>query len=283
MDIESAAADFAREGYVLFERVLSRERIKEIIAALAPWEAARPMGRNNFEGERSQRVYSLAGKGEVFMRLAEQPMIVELLDTLLLPNWLLSNLQSIRLHPQETQQPWHTDDAFYGVPRPRARLAVSTIWAIEDFTEENGATELIPRSHLWGRESPDDLAEQQATPTIKPIKAVMPAGSVIVFDGALWHRGGANRSMGTRLGVSPQYCQPWLRTQESQLLIAPPHIAEGYSARGRSMLGYSIHPPFLGQVDGMHPLRLIDPDYRVRKTLDHAIADTVLERPKGEM
>ena len=98
------------------------------------------MGRNDFEGERSQRVYSLAGKGEVFLRLAEHPRVLRLLDARLLPNFLLSNLQSIRLHPGESAQPWHADDAFYPVQRPRRTLAIAAIWAFEDFTEENGAT-----------------------------------------------------------------------------------------------------------------------------------------------
>lgn len=276
MLLNDALERFKRDGYVILERVLDRGRLDEIVAALAPFEAKTPRGRNNFEGERSQRVYSLAGKGEVFLRLAEVPEVVAMLDRLLEPNWLLSNLQSIRLHPGETPQPWHSDDLFYAVPRPRPTLAVSTIWAIEDFTDENGATELIPGSHLWGREHPDDVGAPL-------IRSIMPAGSVLVFDGALWHRGGANRSSGTRLAISPQYCQPWLRTQESQLLIAPPSVAAGYSPRARAMLGYSIHPPFLGQVDGMHPLRLVDADYRHRKTEDHAIADAVLERPPAEL
>jgi ectoine hydroxylase-related dioxygenase (phytanoyl-CoA dioxygenase family) len=107
----------------------------------------------------------------------------------------------------------------------------------------------------------------------------MRAGSAIVFDGATWHRGGANRSTRTRLGLSPQYCQPWLRPQESQILIAPPEIARRCSARGRSMLGYNIHPPFVGQVDGKHPLRLVDPEYRSHMSDAREIADRVLERP----
>ena len=237
------------------------------------------MGRNDFEGERSQRVYSLAGKGPAFLALAEHPRVLELLDARLLRGFLLSTMQSIRLHPGENAQAWHTDDAFYLVPRPHPPLGVSAIWAIEDFTEDNGATEVIPGSHRWGMEHPDDRPAQERT----GVKAVMPAGSVILFDAALWHRGGADDSRGTRLAVSPQYCQPWLRPQESQLLIVPPEKARGCSARVLSMLGYSIHPPFIGQVDGMHPLRLVDPAYRAHKTVDRAVADRVLTRPAAAM
>ncbi len=266
-------ARLRRDGYVILESLLSRADIDALKAALAPHEENRPMGRNDFEGERTQRVYSLAAKGAAFHALAEHPRVLAILDATLMRGFLLSNLQSIRLHPGETAQAWHTDDAFYPVPRPRAApLAISTIWAIEDFTDDNGATELIPGSHLWGTEHPDDRA-------FTPRKAVMPAGSVVVFDGALWHRGGANASTSTRLAISPQYCQPWLRPQESQLLIVPPERARSCSPRMQSMLGYSIHPPFVGQVDGMHPLRLVDPDFRRHKTEDHAIADRVLARP----
>jgi ectoine hydroxylase-related dioxygenase (phytanoyl-CoA dioxygenase family) len=269
-------ARFERDGYLILERVLSPAEIDEVVTSLAPYEDGRPMGRNDFEGEKSQRVYSLAAKGDAFLRLAEHPRVLALLDVLLLKGFLLSNLQSIRLHPGETPQGWHTDDAFYLTPRPRDRLGVSAIWAIEDFTEDNGATELIPGSHRWGAEHPDDRPHDV-------VAAVMPAGSVVVFDAGLWHRGGGNASNRTRLAVSPQYCQPWLRPQESQLLIVPPDRAGACSPRMRSMLGYSIHPPFVGQVDGMHPLRLVDPDYRHHKTDDHVVADRVLARPVAAM
>jgi ectoine hydroxylase-related dioxygenase (phytanoyl-CoA dioxygenase family) len=203
--------------------------------------------------------------------------VLALLDRLLMPNFLLSTMQSIRLHPGEVEQAWHTDDAFYFMPRPHALpLAVSVIWAIDDFTDDNGATELIPGSHRWSFEHPDHKDHEIAP-------AIMPAGSVVLFDGALWHRGGANRARAGRLAVSPQYCQPWLRPQESQLLIVPPEAARACSDRMRSMLGYSIHPPFIGQVDGMHPLRLVDGEYRDHKTDARTVADRVLARPVANM
>ncbi len=175
------------DGYVILERVLGDGELGALKAALAPYEAGRPMGRNDFEGERSQRVYSLAGKGAPFLALVEHPRVLRLLDVLLERNFLLSTIQSIRLHPGETPQAWHTDDAFYPSPRPRGPQGISCIWAIEDFTDDSGATELIPGSHLWGMEHPDDRAHDV-------VKAVMPAGSVVVFQAGTWHRGGGNAS-----------------------------------------------------------------------------------------
>ena len=275
--LDEELEQFERDGFVILESVLSASELAEITAALAPYEANRPMGRNAFEGQKSQRVYSLAAKGPPFMRLIEHPRVMALVESLLMPNFLLSTAQSIRLHPGEQSQAWHTDDAFYFMPRPhRLPLAVSVIWAIEEFTEDNGATEVIAGSHRWGMEHPDEREHDIVT-------AAMPAGSAIVFDGSLWHRGGSNASDGTRLAISPQYCQPWLRPQESQLLIVGPEQARACSERVRSMLGYSIHPPFIGQVDGMHPLRLVDGAYREHKTDARVVADRVLLRPEAGM
>src|SRR5262249_18491121 len=83
---------FRKSGFVILESVLTAAERAELVAALAPFEDAQKTGRNNFEGERSKRVYALAGKGEVFMRLAEHPAILSLVDELLLPNWLLSTM-----------------------------------------------------------------------------------------------------------------------------------------------------------------------------------------------
>ena len=241
------ADTFQRDGFVVLERALEPADRDALVDALAPYESVRPL-----DGQRRQRTVGLAGKGDAFLHLAEHPRVIALLDRVLMPNYLLSTLQALRVLPGEPRRPWHTDDALYFVPRPHALpLAVGVIWAIDDFTEDNGAPELVPGSHRWGLEHPDTRDHDVYV-------AAVPAGSAIVFDAALWHRGGANRTARTRLGITPQYCQPWLRPQESQLLIVPPDAAHACSERVRALLGYSVHPPFIGQVDGAPPLRLHD-------------------------
>jgi ectoine hydroxylase-related dioxygenase (phytanoyl-CoA dioxygenase family) len=150
-------------------------------------------------------------------------------------------------------------------------VSVSTIWAIDDFTEDNGPTELIPGSHRWGDERP---AEND--PRMR--KVVMPAGSVVVFLGTLWHRGGANHTDKPRLGITPQYCQPWARQLENMALAVPQAVAATYPRRVQELLGYSIHPPLMGYVNGMHPARLIDPDYGKRDRIEARRAAEILER-----
>ena len=89
----------------------------------------------------------------------------------------------------------------------------------------------------------------------------MRAGSCLVFAGTLLHRGGANASCGTRRAFSNQYCQPWARPQENFFLGIPPQLASAMSPQLQSLLGYSIHPPFMGQVTAYHPRRALDPDF----------------------
>ena len=276
-DIAVALDALRADGCVVVDGALSPVEVEELVAAVTELERGRPLGRNVFEGERSHRLYSLIARGRPFEEIAQHPVSLALLDAMLEPNWLLSNCQSIRLYPGETHQPWHTDDGFYPIPRPRPfPLGVSSIWALDPFTVANGATEVVPGSHRWVDERPesiDTLADVM-------VAAEMDPGSVLWFDAALWHRGGANTTDGTRLCMTLQYCQPWLRPQESQLLIAPPDVARRLPDRVRTMLGYSIHPPFIGQVEGKHPLRLVDEDeYRSTRGDDAEVAERILARP----
>ena len=248
-----------REGFVVLPGVLSPGEVAAMRAALAPWLRGERMGRNDFEGFRSERVYALLAKDPALALLVEHPRLLAIVDRLLAPHYLLSAFLAIQVHPGETPQGWHFDDGGCMVPRPRPMYGVSAIWALDEFTVENGATQLIPRSHLWG----DDAPPPRGTDAIS---ICMPAGSVVVFAGTLVHRGGASIGGGTRLGVTPQYCQPWLRQLENMALAVPAPHARRLSPRIQELLGYSIaEPSFMGYVDGVHPKRLIDPDYAKTK------------------
>lgn len=237
-----------RDGYVILPDLLTPAELGEIRDAVAPLLDRR--GRNGFEGRTTQRVYSVLNKTRTCDRIADHPRVLALLDRLFLPNYLLSMLQVINILPGEQAQLLHTDDGFYPLPRPRAALGAATICAIDDFTADNGATDIIPSSHLWGQRTPDETERE-------PV--VMKAGSCVFFLSTLWHGGGANRSAAPRLAVTAQYCEPWLRPQEAFTLSTTRDTVRAVSEDIRRMLGYSIHPPFIGQVDGMHPKRLLEP------------------------
>jgi ectoine hydroxylase-related dioxygenase (phytanoyl-CoA dioxygenase family) len=249
-----------RDGYVIARDLISQRDVDEIKAALAPWLRGERMGRNDFEGFRTERVYALLAKAPAVARIVEHPDVLAVVDQLLASHYRLSACLAIQVHPGETAQGWHADDSYVLVPRPRPMMGLSAIWAFDEFTRENGATELIPGSHLWG---PDQRAEPDDP---RALKVQMPAGSAVLFAGTLLHRGGAHRGTATRLAITPQYCQPWIRQIENMALAVPPEIARGCSERVQELLGYDIfEPTFVGYVDGMHPKRLLDPGYAARK------------------
>lgn len=268
---EDWKAEFDETGYLIFPSILTAETIAGIRAALAPWIESGPTGRNDFEGVRTNRIYALLAKSPVFADLVEHPLQLAFAEADLGPSMLLSACLAINLHPDESVQPWHTDDAHIELPYPHLGMGISTFWTIDDTTEENGATEILPGSHLWAEDriprpvSADDFANRKARnpaedPWARPdaIKATMPAGSLMIAKGGLWHRGGANLSKQPRLIITPQYCAGWARPLESMLAAVPLDKARQFSPRVRQLLGYSIHEPFMGYVDGMHPARVLE-------------------------
>src|SRR5215207_6642883 len=250
----ATAADVAaieRDGYVVIEQAVGHDVLDAVRAELAPYldggaEAYR--GRNDFEGYDTNRVYGLLAKCPTEAQLVTHPRVLAILDAMLMPGYLLSANLAINLLPGETAQDIHFDDSFYPIARPRAPLGISAIWAIDDFTTANGATEVLPGSHRWPDGPPPPDAEVVAVE--------MPAGSVVVFAGTLLHRGGANTTDRPRLAITPQYCEPWLRQQEPMMLVAGAAAAD-YPPALQSLVGYSIHPPFMGHIGGRHPLKTL--------------------------
>ncbi len=253
-DLEAHVGRLTDQGYTMIEDFASASDLTEIRACLAPHQG-RHRGRNDFEGLDTERVYTLVARGAVFERLTAEPRLMALLGRFLQPGFLLTASQSICIHPGESPQPIHTDDGFYRIPRPRPAISLSMVCAVDDFTAENGGTEIIPGSHRWGDpgspERPEDLEAH-----LQPM--VMKAGTCVVFQGTLLHRGGANRSNAPRLGFTNQYCEPWARAQENFLLSIPPEQVKAMSPELQSMLGYSIWPPFMGHVTAAHPLKTLE-------------------------
>ncbi|WP_213954916.1 MULTISPECIES: phytanoyl-CoA dioxygenase family protein [unclassified Variovorax] len=267
MDVQRHLDELNQQGYTVIPDFLKADDIARVRAGLAPFLSTHA-GRNNFEGFKTERVYTLAGRGRVFEDIAEDARVLALLDKLLAPGYLLTASQAICIHPGETPQPIHFDDSFYPIPRPRPSISISTIVAVDAFTAENGGTEVIPGSHRWsdatiagaydGRDADADMPPQLER-LLVPME--MPAGACVVFHGTLLHRGGANRSKAERLAFSNQYCEPWARTQENFFLGIPPALVSRMSPRLQTLLGYEIMAPFMGHVTASHPTKVLRPGY----------------------
>ena len=267
MELEGHLAELDATGYTVIPDFLGPDDLAEVRAGLAPHLGSHS-GRNSFEGMRTERVYTLVGRGRCFERIAADARVLALLDRLLQPGYLLTASQAICIHPGETAQPIHYDDSFYPIPRPRPSISFSTIVAVDAFTPANGGTEVIAGSHRWSdaqiagaynsrdAEAPPDPALERA---LRPM--AIPAGACLFFHGTLLHRGGANRSTAPRLAFSNQYCQPWARTQENFYLGVPPGRIAAMSARLQILLGYDVMPPFMGHVTASHPLKTLRPGY----------------------
>src|SRR5262249_10409159 len=207
--------------------------------------------KNIFEGTRTVRIYNLLARGKVFERVPVHESVLPIVEKVLDRGCLVSSLSSIAIGPPEPAQPLHADDQLIPLPRPHVPIIVNSMWAITDFTEENGATRFVPGSHLWPEAPP--LGTTQPT-----VPAVMRRGSVLVYNGSLWHRGGPNRTRARRLRLSMDYLARRERQQENQQLGIPLEIARGFSPRLRRLAGFGLYKKLVGHIDKCSPEDLLD-------------------------
>jgi len=236
------------DGYAIVEGLIPRDEAIAIGVALRRLLDGVPGGRNFFEGFHTRRLYAIYAKTRILDPLTLHPLVLGALEHVLGPHFQLSGPTGIEIAPGEVQQILHRDEDIYPVPRPHPQLVTNVMWAFDDFTQANGATRLVPGSHHRVEAPPDDAPM---------VFAEMPAGSVMLYVGSIWHGGGANTTDRTRLGAAIEYAVGWLRQQENHLLAVSPELARTLPKRLRELLGYNIYPPFVGYVDGRHPDRTL--------------------------
>lgn len=243
-----------RDGYTIVENVIDtatvaalRDDLRRLTAALG----IRPAS-NIFEGTRTLRIYNLLAQGEIYQQVPVHERVLPIVESVLDRGCLVSSLSSIDIGPGEAAQPLHADDQVIPLPRPHPSIICNTMWALTDFTADNGATRLVPGSHRADR-PPQPFGEPAET-----VAAEMAAGSVLVFDGSIWHGGGANRTEAPRLGLAMNYCAGWIRQQENQQLGIPREIARGFSPRLRQLVGYGLYRKLIGHIDKCSPEDLLD-------------------------
>jgi ectoine hydroxylase-related dioxygenase (phytanoyl-CoA dioxygenase family) len=211
------------------------------------------MGGNGFEGRATTRVYNLLALGELYAQVPVHPVVLPLMHHLLGQGCLVSSVSAITIHPGETAQPIHADDQVIPIPKPHAALTANSMWAITDFTEANGATRIIPGSHL----SPSSPVYGEHYDSIC---AEMPRGSILVWDGGLWHGGGANTTGTKRRGIAMNYCAGFVRQQENQQLGIPLDTLRSFSPELQELCGFGVYKGLIGHIDRQSAAqRLLDP------------------------
>ena len=196
---------------------------------------------NDFNGYRTLRISSVLGYTPAAAPMVGHPLVLEVADAILLPHCLAYRIGSatgIEILPGESDQVLHRDDTIYPIHIPGMEFQIGVMWAIDDFTEENGATRVALGSHR--------LADHGDPALSCVVQASMPRGSALFYMGSLWHGGGANRSNGSRMGLINTYALGWLRQEVNQYLAVPPGVAARYDKTIRRLLGYAKHGDILG-------------------------------------
>jgi len=242
----------ASDGYTIVHDVFDAERADSIIAELERIEhdlAITPHD-NSFEGAHTLRIYNLLAHGPTFEAIAVEPAILPIVEGVLDAGCLVSSISSIAIGPGERAQPIHADDQAIPLPKPHVPIVCNTMWALTEFTEANGATRIIPGSHLS-----DHHPEYGAS--FDSIAAEMPRGSVMVWNGSLWHGGGANTTDERRYGIAMNYCAGWIRQQENQQLGLPIDVVRKFSPRLQQLCGFDTYHSLIGHIDRRTPAEVL--------------------------
>jgi len=261
-------AQIAERGYTIVTAAIEPGLIDALNAALLDIERGDGIvpGNNAFEGHHTIRIYNLLARGEVFAKVPVHENVLPIVEGVLDGGCLVSSLSSISIDPGERAQPLHADDTLMGIERPHVPLVCNSMWALTDFTQENGATRIVPGSHRW-RDQPAYGAPHES------IAAEMTRGSVLIWNGSLWHGGGANHTSQRRVGIAMNYCAGFIRQQENQQLGIPLDRVRTFAPRLQQLVGFGTYKHLIGHIDKASPSqRLLGIDDAFRSVWD--VVDT---------
>ena len=250
-----------RDGALIIEELAEPALLGRVTSEIMPYVNATSTGRDDFTGRQTTRTGALVARSPACRELIMNPLVLSGCQQFLGPftdRCQLHLTQVIRICPGQGEQPLHRDRLAWGGFLPRSiEPQFNTIWAVSDFTLENGATRVVPGSNTW----PEDRQAQSHEIGY----AEMTAGSVLVYSGSVIHSGGKNQSSGDRIGINITYCLGWLRQEENQYLSCPPAIAATLDPALRELLGYAMGSYALGYFSpptapGEGP-EVVPPDY----------------------
>ena len=239
---EAIAELLKTDGALVLDHVLAAAEIDAVRAEIDPYVEATPGGRDTFSGHNTTRTGALVARSPACRELVMHPAVLAACDSFLkraCDRYLLHLTQVIRIRPGQPKQPLHRDRLAWGGFLPASiEPQLNTIWAMTDFTEANGATQVVPGSPTWDegrRAEPHEVGYAQ-----------MKAGSVLVYSGSVIHAGGENCTNADRIGINLTYCLGWLRQEENQYLSCPPAIARTLEPELQALLGYAMGSYALG-------------------------------------
>lgn len=240
-------------GYVIIPNLISSRKVDEINAQLEPHFAATPKCQGEFYGWKTTRLGEILTKAPLTQSLAMNDAILSITQPILEQHCDYAQLnlaQAVAIHPGERGQVPHRDEEMWKDDKTDETWLINVMWALDDFTEENGATRVWPGSHRDHLER--NMDEQNS------LKAIMPRGSAMLYLGKTTHAAGTNNSQLDRRGIIISYCLGWLRTYENMFLTYPPDVTKLLPKELQGLLGYRIHQPNLGSWNGQDPRVVLD-------------------------
>ena len=238
---EDMLAAIREDGAIVVDNLIAPDTVAALRAETDPYMEATNDGTDAFAGFMTTRTGGLVMRSSVCRDLIQHPLVLQLCDNFLLEyceRYQLHLTQIIRLRPGQGVQPIHRDRWAWGTHLAHVEPQLNTIWALSDFSAENGATRVAPGSITW----PDDRAPADEEVT----QAVMSSGSVLVYTGSVFHGGGENQSEGDRIGLNITYTLGWLRQEENQYLSTPPELARSLPRKFQELIGYAMGQYALG-------------------------------------
>lgn len=241
------------DGCVVITDLLSPEMVRQLQNEIQHNFDSIPVCQGNFFGFATKRMSGVLAKSKVTREMAVKEEMLSVMNHFLLKScreYQINLTQAIQIFPGEPAQIVHTDELLFPYDHPGVQAMINCMWAVDDFTADNGATHVVPGSHKWPKDrqpEPHEITQGE-----------MPAGSVLIYFGGLLHAGGANTSAAPRTGLVISYCLGWLRQTENHYLAIPLNLAKTFPKRLQRLLGYFVHEPNLGCVEGQDPIRLLE-------------------------
>ncbi len=252
LDTATHVGRIAEQGYTIVEDAIEPDLVdalNEHLARLEQFLDVQP-APNSFEGHHTLRIYNLLAYGKLYEQVPVHDHVLPIVEGVLDPGCLVSSLSSIAILPGESAQPIHADDQLIPIPKPHPPTVCNSMWALTDFTDANGATRIIPGSHLA------DCSPDYGKP-YDSVAAEMPKGSVLIWHGSLWHGGGANATGERRVGLAMNYCAGYIRQQENQQLGLPLATVKEFSPRLRELVGFGVYNMLIGHINKQSPDKLL--------------------------